>query len=269
MYLQDYILKIDNIFLAESKASAAYEFAVAKEINLWAHQYDMSAERPPVDTHYSDVVVYDKNGNKVSWIEVKMNHRDNLCNERMSFKDGKWIAAGKSGKAIADMYLNKSSSPVYDAVQDWLKGAAEMFGIKQLNKMYLKTATTESSQINSGAITGKQMDKYLKSRGTQYIFNKIGINDIQEFLEQHYTQSKAEPAYYIQTGDDFYRIGSKNPLKLKNVPVINANGFIAVRIGFRDAGRAFEIQPEFKMIAVNANSDYSFKPGTTKQKPTI
>lgn len=52
-------------------------------------------------------------------------------------------------------------------------------------------------------------------------FNQPGINryiaietdvDLGKLVTEHYLKGKEEPAYYMQAGDDFYMIGTSNPL---------------------------------------------------------
>lgn len=65
-------------------------------------------------------------------------------------------------------------------------------------------------------------------------FNQPGINryiaietdvDLGKLVTEHYLKGKEEPAYYMQAGDDFYMIGTSNPLGLpRDIPVLSGRG---------------------------------------------
>ena len=98
--------------------------------------------------------------------------------------------------------------------------------------------------------------------------------DLGKLVTAHYLEAKAEPAEYMQAGDDFYMIGTTNPLKLaRDIPVLGAGGSckgdFKMRIGVRSSSSAFyEIQPEIKITNM-PKSPYSLKPGTTKKNPFL
>ena len=73
-----------------SAKSDLHEHAVAKNIDGTIK--GLSAERPKVATSFPDVRVDYKTftGSKAVWVEVKMNHTDNLMNPRFSYINGKW-----------------------------------------------------------------------------------------------------------------------------------------------------------------------------------
>ena len=63
-----------------------YEIDVASAIDD-ALPEGYSAERPKVRAKFSDILI---EGPKTSWVEVKMNHTDNLHNIRYFYDDGMW-----------------------------------------------------------------------------------------------------------------------------------------------------------------------------------
>jgi len=71
-----------------SETSDQYERDVANHINGTIK--GLMAERPKVSTSFPDVRMKYKNLNEI-WLEVKMNHTDNMMNPRFSYVDGKWI----------------------------------------------------------------------------------------------------------------------------------------------------------------------------------
>ena len=66
--------------------SDAFEFEVAQAINSIGG--NVSASRPSVGVQFPDVLV--RVGNVESWLEVKMNSRDNLSNPRVFFDGTSW-----------------------------------------------------------------------------------------------------------------------------------------------------------------------------------
>ena len=92
-----------------SAASDKFEQSVAMSINKLP---GITATRPKVSTEYSDVrVEYGQfKGNKSMWVEVKMNHTDNLSNPRVFYKGGKWQTTYDTPAAKhAVNILNKSA----------------------------------------------------------------------------------------------------------------------------------------------------------------
>jgi hypothetical protein len=99
----------------------------------------------------------------------------------------------------------------------------------------------------------------------RYIANEENYN-LGDVVTEHYTIGKAEPAYYMQAGDDFYMISKKNPLKIKGVPVLSGSGDFKVRVATRS--EFYEVQAEIK-IKKMPNSKFSVAPGTKKQNPFL
>lgn len=240
-----------------SAAADRYERDVADYINGLD---GVKASRPAVSTKYSDVVV-EYNGKK-AWLEVKMNHTDNLGNPRVSYVAGKWQAATPLDpvKKFAIEYLSKSSQ-----TKQALKDISDFVGIP-VNKMILPSTKGMLSKPNAAPYD--LIAEYFKTRN-QYILDVKNV-DLGKLVTDHYLKGKAEPAYYMQAGDDFYMIGNKNPLGLpRNIPKVEGIGTFRMRIGVRSANSAFyEIQPEIKILDMG-KSPYSLKPGTKKKNPFV
>ena len=111
-------------------------------------------------------------------------------------------------------------------------------------------------------------DFFTKHPGGQTFARLLPDNSINEFTEKaatHYNHGKQEPVYYIQTGNDFYRMGGKeDPLKLgKEIPLWSARGNFQIRISLgenkdmTDRGGRTEIMPELKAQQVEKESDFS------------
>jgi len=237
-----------------SAASDRYEKDVAKNI------YSISgvkAIRPAVDTSYADVKVSYKS--MEAWFEVKMSHTDNLSNPRVFYEGGRWKTTYKTPAATeAVKVLNQSPQ-----ANRFLKDIAKYSGIP-FNR--LKIPTTKGGLKQEGAVPLHVMKSYFDQPSVnRYIANQENYN-LGKVVTEHYTIGKREPAYYMQAGDDFYLISSKNPFKLKNIPLLSGVGSFKVRIATRS--EFYEVQAEIK-ISRMPHSDYSLKPGTRKKNPFI
>lgn len=248
-------------FLYESKKSDEYEHSLAKYINTVGEPYGLSCVRPAVSTSYSDILLT-RNG-KQCWLEVKMNHTDNLSNIRVFYREGKWQSTnnGSVAKKITEV-LNKSE----DAKQ-FVKDLSEFSGIP-LNSIYIPT--TKGGLSDSNAVPLDVMKKFCDSYKTKrYIIKQDNYNItelVTELVMVHYLNGKIEPAYYIQTGDDFFRLTQRNPLGFnRNVPKFNGVGIFNVRVSTRSA--FYEIQPEIKVKNISRDSEFSFKPNSKKKLP--
>lgn len=238
--------------LIESAASDKYEKAVADNINKMK---GCNAERPKVSTKYSDVKIT-LDGGETAWLEVKMNHTDNLTNPRIFFDGNKWdttytMSAAKKAVEI----MNKSSD-----AKDFIKAITKFSGIKKP-----KIPTTKSGLKDKDAVPLDVMKEYFSQPGiNRYVAAMPNVN-LGQVVTDHYLNGKAEPAYYMQAGDDFYMIGNANPLGVpKDVPKLSGSGPFKVRVATRSA--FYEVQAEVK-IAQMPNSPYSLKPGTKKKNP--
>jgi hypothetical protein len=238
-----------------SAVSDKYEKDVAEYVNKIP---GVKAERPPGNTAYADVKVTFKG--VTSWMEVKMNHTDNLSNPRVFYKDGKWSTTydTPSAKAATDI-LN--SSPM---AKKFLADIAKFSGIPLKD---LKIPTTKSGLREEGAVPLHVMKKYFSQPSVnRYIANSENM-DLGKIVTDHYTKGKAEPAYYMQAGDDFYRISNRDPFKLgMSIPLLSGNGDFKVRVSTRT--EFYEVQAEIK-IKDMPNSKYSVKPGTKKLNPFL
>ena len=243
-------------FLSESKASDKFEKDIAD--NLVKLGFD--ASRPPVDSTYSDVLV--KKGSKKVWIEVKMNHTDQLGNVRSSFDGKKWSSAvekkgplkGKQGplKIFINKLLDKHA-------KDFVSKAQKFTGKKKMN------TNKGPQQKDPDTINHQEMKDFLATQKNQYIIS-VPVKDLAKPVMDHYSKGgKTEPAYYLQAGDDFYRLSNENPLNVsKNVPMFKGSGDFKMRVSIRTS--MYEIQPELKVSKMD-NSPYSLKAGTTKKNP--
>ena len=249
----------DLELLLMSAKSDRYELEVAQAIDSLD---GVIADRPKVSTKYADVLVT-LNGKK-SWLEVKMNHTDNLGNTRVSYVNGKWQAAAPIDpvKAFAIEYLTKDRE-----TQKFLQDIAKFAGIKDWRDMTVPS--TQGFLKNKNAVSYEKMKEYMSKR-TQYILDVKNV-DLGALVTRHYLEGKAEPAHYMQAGDDFYLIGKKNPLGLpSDIPELGRKGqcmsSFKMRIGIRGSKPFYEIQPEIKILNM-PSSPYSIKPGTNKKNP--
>ena len=244
--------------LNESAASDRYEKSCADYLKT----FGLNATRPKVDNTYSDLVVKGVVKEDI-WIEVKMNHTDQLGNTRAFWDGKKWDAAlDKKGpskgklsplKVYICKTLDKEGKPFVKAVR------------KHVGRQDIIIPTTIGMLRDSKSVTRDEMIDFLKGQKNQYLIS-LPNKDLGALVTEHYTKGKTEPTYYIQAGDDFYRIGTKDPLKLGNkVPLFSGTGPFRMRVGMRT--NYYEVQPEVKITGGMPKSDYSIKPGTKKKNP--
>ena len=244
---------VDKVeMLLESKKSDKYEKDVADALDKIK---GVTAERPKVSTAFPDVLVTAQNGNSC-WIEVKMNHTDNLGNPRVFYDGNKWdttYTTTAAKKAVE--LLNKS-----DETKDFLEAISKFSGIKNP-----KIPTTKGGLKDRDAVPLSVMKEYFSQPGiNRYIMTIPDVN-LGNVVSDHYLKGKAEPAYYMQAADDFYMIGRANPLKLnKGIPLLSGAGPFRMRVATRSA--YYEVQAELK-IQEMPKSRYSIMPGTKKINP--
>lgn len=241
-----------------SAASDLFESNIAKSINSVK---GVTATRPTADTALSDVLITKFNDKPArAWVEVKMNHTDNLSNPRVFYSDGKWQTTYKTPAAGAAVdILNKSTD-----AKEFVKKIAKFSGIP-VSKIIIPTNKGMLSNPNSVPL--EVMREYFEQPGVnRYIANEQNYA-LGEVVTAHYTIGKKEPAYYMQAGDDFYLISKKNPLKLSTkIPVLSGRGDFKVRVATRS--EFYEVQAEIK-IKNMPSSEFSVKKGTSKKNPFL
>lgn len=240
-------------FIKESPASNSHEIAVAKAINSFN---GVKATRPNSGTSFSDVKVTLDSGES-SWVEVKMNHTDNLTNARVFFDGKKWDTTSTATSAFKTVeLLNKSSE-----AKKFIKSLSKFTGIKNPSVPSSKGGLTNLKN----AVPADLMKKFFEQPGvTRYIMQEPNIN-LGRIVTDHFTKSKKEPAFYIQIGDDFYMISKENPLGLpSDIPKLSGKGMFKVRIS--TVLSFYQVHQEVKITKL-PKSKYSVLKGTTKKNP--
>jgi len=243
-------------YLRESAKSDRFEKSVADNLK----QMGLKAERPAVDSTYADVKV--THNRKTCWIEVKMNHTDNLGNTRASYDGQNWVTAvEKSGD------LKGKMGPLKVYIVNMLKQHASQF-VKDVQNFTGKTKISTNKgpqQKDPNTVNHKEMKAYMAKQKDQYIVT-VPNQDLGKVVVAHYSQGgKTENAYYLQAADDFYMLGTENPLGVpRDVPQFSGKGDFRMRVGIRSS--MYEIQPEVKVKNM-VSSKYSIKPGTKKKNP--
>ena len=238
-----------------SAKSDKYEKDVSENVNKIP---GIKATRPPGDTAYADVKI--TKGTVTTWMEVKMNHTDNLSNPRVFYKNGKWGTTYDTPSAKEAVNI-LNASPM---AKQFIKDLSKFSGIPASK---IKIPTTKGGLKEDGAVPLDVMKKYFdQPRVNRYIANNENM-DLGKIVTEHYTKGKAEPAYYMQAGDDFYRISNRDPFKLgSKIPLLSGRGDFKVRVSTRS--EFYEVQAEIK-IAKMPDSKYSVKPGTNKENPFL
>lgn len=245
--------------LLMSAASDKRENDIMKELQKLG--YDASI--PTTDPIYSDVLVKNPGGkHKHVWIEVKMNHTDQLGNVRSSYDGRKWFSAPESKGPLAGkvgplkIYINE----LLDThAKEFVSSILKFTGKKKLS-------TNIGPQKNDpDTVNLKEMKDFLATQKNQYIVS-VAVDNLDKAVMDHYSKGgKAEPAFYLQAGDDFYRLSNENPLGVaSDVPTFSGVGDFRMRVGVRS--RQYEIQPELKLKSM-PKSPYSLLPGTGKKNP--
>ena len=239
-----------------SAESDKYEKLIAESINSVP---GIEAKRPIASTGYPDVQITKYHKKPVSvWVEVKMNHTDNLSNPRVYYSNGLWQTTYKTPAAQAAVdILNKS-----EQTKTFLKNIAKFSGIP-IKK--IKIPTTKTGLNDPSAVPLDVMKQYFDQPGVnRYIVSEEG-HDLGKVVTDHYTKGKSNPALYMQASDDFYMISSKNPLGLpKGIPVLKGTGAFKVRVATRS--EYYEVQAEIKITNM-PSSNFSVRPGSSKKNP--
>lgn len=288
-----------------SSTSDKYERDVAKHIN--GSLKGLKAERPKVSVSFPDVrVICPSLSDKPVWVEVKMDHNAFLMNPRFSYvfrdsgKSGWEVSYDKTAAAqliregkepvtnetpatdILIRLLNNSKEATLwvDTLRSFLKDTwSKKWNNASLNYYFSIFSTSTNRKANENrTVEVNEMKAFLeaiKNPKTKY-YKALGGRanqtiatlkfDVGKLVTIHYA-NKSAPADYMVSGGEFYRIGEKNPLKLKGIPAIDDVSrpeSFTIRIGSRTDN--FEIQPDIKLSHWPA-SKYSIIPKRGYKNP--
>jgi hypothetical protein len=239
-----------------SAASDRYEKLIASSID---NIPGLSAKQG-TNVKYSDVLI--AKGNKKTWLEVKMNHTDNLSNPRVFYMNNKWQTTYTTPAAKETVsLLNKSNE-----AQAFIKAIAKYSGIPEKS---IIIGTNKSHLKLPGCVQLETMKSYFAQPGINRYILKNENYDIGGLVTKHYLEGKAEPAHYLQAKDDFYRIGNDDPFRLgSHIPALKGKGDFKVRVSTRS--EFYEVQAEIKITKmIPENSPYSVHPDTKKKNPFL
>lgn len=288
-----------------SSTSDKYERDVAKHIN--GSLKGMKAERPKVSVSFPDVLVTCPSlSAKPVWVEVKMDHNAFLMNPRFSYvfrdsgKSGWEVSYDKTAAAqliregkepvtnetpATDILLrllnnSKEATLWVDTLRSFLKDTMPTKWNNASLKYYFSIFSTSTNRKanENRTVEVNEMKAFLaaiKNPKTKY-YKALGGRgnqtiatlkfDVGKLVTIHYA-NKSAPADYMVSGGEFYRIGKKNPLKLKGIPAIDDVSrpeSFTIRIGSRTDN--FEIQPDIKLSFWPA-SKYSVIPKRGYKNP--
>lgn len=244
-----------------STTSDLFEQKVANDLV----KIGVPAYRPAANTALADVAIKSAaTPHGRVFMEVKMSHTDNLSNPRVFFNGTKWDTTYKTpvAKYAVDL-LNNS--------QQWKKFHDELK--KFMNVKEIKLPTTRSGLKEPGAVPLHILKDFVENqRKNRYIHIQDNV-DIGDLVTRHYLEGKAEPAFYLQAGDDFYLIGNKDPLNInksrkQKVPVLKGMGDFKIRIATRS--EFYEIQAEVKIKKMEPHvSPFSVLSESRKMNPFV
>lgn len=236
-----------------SKQSDLHEQRIAQYINQMTY---IKAHRPKVSASFSDVQItsfYNKDVNV--WLEVKMNHTDNLGNPRVYF-DQEWKTSYKTPIA-------KEATSILNDCDQAKSFINDLSRFSDIDRSAIKLSTTRTGLEESNVVPLTVMRNFFNDRN-RYVSIKEDY-DIGLSVTSHYIQGKEEPVYYMQAGDDFYLISNVNPLSLSTrIPQLEGRGDFKTRVSTRS--KFYEIQTELKIKSM-PYSEYSILPGTNKKNP--
>jgi len=234
----------------ESAASDAHEENLRKELRKFKK---LVVTKPP-NTKYSDIGV--SSGNKKAWIEVKMNHSDNLPNPRFYY-DGKQWGSTYETPIAGEMVKLFNKSP---ECKKFIADLSRFLKIKnpKIGKGF--------KQDDPSYVSLDKLKKFMATRQDQYFYRSSGV-DVAKIVSAHYMSGKAEKTQYIQTGDDFYLLSKENPMNLPaGIPILKGTGKVSARVSIRSS--SYEIQAEIKFDPKTmTHSAFSILPGSKKKNP--
>lgn len=250
-----------------SALSDKYERDVAKYITQQIRA--VKASRPSVGSNFSDVKIEYKG--VTSWLEVKMNHNDRLVSSRVFYKDGQWGTTYPTNVATeAVKLLNKSNQ-----TKKFISNLKAFLGNRQLKKpIDVKNLSLSTTSVGMKEKNAVHMDDLMAYFDQSIVLNKyimvVDNYDVGASVTAHFTNHKASPAYYMQTGDDFLKMTDTDPFNLDpdkdKIPLLSGKDKFKVRVA--KAGQFYEIVTELKILKM-PSSKYSLKPGTKKLNPFL
>lgn len=242
-----------------------------KDVAAWISNQvkAVHAERPKVGSNYSDVRI--THGGTTAWLEVKMEHNNRLVSSRVYYKNKKWrtdYTTNVAKEAVKELNDNEDAKKFIADLTEYLRGQKKL--TKNIDLGNIGLSTTKAGMLEKNAVHRIDLDNFLKERNATKFIMVLNTYDVGTSVTKHYNSHKATPVYYLQTGDDFIRMGTgsiKNPLGFTGkIPILSGNGNFKVRVA--TATDFYEIVAEMKMLKM-PTSLYSLKPGTKKRNPFL
>ena len=270
---------VDEFEVAKT-ASNKYEVEIKNKIRKFLDSQDDKRYNDLEVEHYeesdskyhSDVYITNPKNGKQVWIEVKLNKYANLGGLSFKYDQGNWTCTTAEEDNPLNLFyldlLNKNGQKFIDFCKDYLR----------TDDIKLPTDINDDL-LNAWKISGNITDT---EKETQFITNKLPIEEFGLVIEKFYQTTKEEPVYYIQVGDDLYIIDSQfNPLDLytqngtplKSISEAYRLGRVQFRIKAMNVNgeRYFAIINDVKILSDKENNDedYSCSFDTPEKWPVV
>lgn len=259
--------------------SNKFELDVAENVRRF-----LKSQNPPYNTlkveHYegsdlkywSDIRVKNTNNGKRFWIEAKEDKYACLGSTSWKYRDGGWTCTTLEDN---DPILKFMKQSLEENAQKFIRFCKDYLGTEDITLPGDLTDELVDAWKNSGSIEDTD-------NNVLFITNKIPITNFGQIISSFYRNSKNEPAYYIQVGDDLYTVAedtnvlnlrTKDGRPLKTVAEAYRLGRIQFRLkGYdRPQKHYWSIYTDVKILADKENLDdnYSCSFNTEEKWPVI
>ena len=263
----EFLKTIDEVEVAKT-TSNKFEVEISEKIreflnsqedekykNLTVNHYDESDSK-----YHSDVYISNPQNNKQVWIEVKLNKYANLGGLSFKYINNQWTCTTTDDDdPLTNFYLTAINNHAQKFIE---------FCKSFLKKDDIQIQKDMSDELlDAWKVSGNITDT---DNDTQFITEKIPIEDFGFLISKFYQTSKNEPVYYIQIADDLYIIDSNyNPLNLitkdgKELKTLS-EAYRIGRIQFRikamnkNGKRYFACVNDIKILADKENIDEGYE----------
>lgn len=232
-----------------SKKSYDFELKVVNGILKNAPNFTVS--HTGNNSSLSDISI-EYNGYK-TYIEAKLNGAQ-FGSPRIKYENGTWQGVTNNPITNTVTYILNENPHAYSFIT-----YAKTLYKDDLYENIIPSYTIFREEPK-GYFTYNSLTNIIKKVGNQYIYKEHIDKTLLNTIIEYY---KYKGVDYIQIGDNLYQI---NENKLSNIPTINADVDLTVRLVNRKTKKWFEIIPTLKLKNLE-ESYYSVLPNTKKQNP--
>lgn len=191
--------------------------------------------------------------NYTTFVEAKISGGQFGC-PRLKYIDDKWIGVTDNPITETVSYILNNDPHAYS----FIEYSKKLYTHKNYKHIMSSVSTFKNEPDNF--FNYESLYNIINNIGHQYIYKSRETAELLDIIIEYY---KIKSVDYIQISDNFYQINKNN---ITDIPSLNSNVDLTVRLVNRKTKKWFEVIPTLKLKNLK-ESDYSILKNTKKKNP--